>query len=147
MGIWRRRQVEKKDSVVVSGGEGVMATTSTRVDKHDCSYTTISKKEHRQRCVRPIDNPINVSRAIVVVPTGSMPRVGLDDRWFRLLKQSADNKDGSNDGDSSTMVRVAATTTDCQRQRQKKWQEWAKDESGATRAVGRRCRVTTRVER
>ena len=46
------------------------------------------------------------------MPTGSMPRVGLDDRWFRLLKQSADNKDGSNDGDSSTMVRVAATTTD-----------------------------------
>ena len=36
MGIWRRRQVEKKDSVVVSEGEGVMATTSTRVNNHDC---------------------------------------------------------------------------------------------------------------
>ena len=107
----------------------------------------INKKEPRQRCVRPTDNPINVSRSVVVVPTGSMPRVGLDDRWFRLLKQSADNKDGSNDGDSSTMVRVATTTTYCQRQRQKKWQEWAKDESGATRAVGRQCRVTTRVGR
>jgi hypothetical protein len=44
MGIWRRRQVEKKDSVVVSGGEGVLATTLTRVDNHDCSYTTNQQK-------------------------------------------------------------------------------------------------------
>jgi hypothetical protein len=98
--------MEKKDSVVVSGGEGVTATTPTRVDNHACSYTTINKKERRQRCVWPIDNPINVGRSVAMVP--SMPRVGLDDRWFRLLQQSADNKDGSNNGDSSTMVRAAA---------------------------------------
>jgi hypothetical protein len=102
--------VEKKDSVVVSGGEGVTATTLTRVDNYACSYTTINNKERRQRCVWPIDNPINVSRSVLVVPIGSMPRVGLDDRWFRLLQQSADNKDGSNNGNSSTMVRAAATT-------------------------------------
>ena len=77
--------MEKKDSVVVSGGEGVTATTPTRVDNHACSYTTINIKEGRQRCVWPIDNPINVGRSVAVVP--SMLRVGLDDQQQRWVKQ------------------------------------------------------------
>ena len=108
------------------GGKGVSATSLTRVGVHACSCTTINKKDRRQRCAGPNDNPIDVGESVAVVPTGGLPTVGLDNTvgdvgcYNKGLHQGQLGKDESLSGrwlrdsshgsDSFMMVGVAATT-------------------------------------